>query len=62
MFDIQPYSQTINEIQQRSLAIPFGNSKWQMDFLVASEQTPERAYRHLLVNYQKRYKIGRAHV
>jgi hypothetical protein len=55
MTNIQLFDQSIKNIQERSLPIPFGNSKYQMDSLVANEQTPERAYRHLLINFQKRY-------
>jgi hypothetical protein len=53
--NIQKYSNVIENINQRYQDIPFGNSKWQMDSLIAAEQTPERAYRHLLINFQKRF-------
>lgn len=55
IINIEKYSNTISDITQRSQEIPFGNSKWQMDSLIASEGTPERAYRHLLLNFHKRY-------
>lgn len=42
----------LKEVYQRSLDIPFGNSKWQIDSIISESKTPERAYRALLLNFQ----------
>jgi hypothetical protein len=39
------------EVSKRSLQIPFGNSKWQIDSIVNEAKTSERAYRALLLNF-----------
>lgn len=45
----------IEEIEKASLAIPFGNSKFQNEnFVMAGEITPARAYRHCLLRLNDR--------
>jgi hypothetical protein len=55
MFDIKKFNDAIQNVEKRALNIPFGNSKWQIDSIVAEAQTPERAYRALLLNFESRF-------
>jgi hypothetical protein len=55
MFEIEKFSSAIQDVEKRALSIPFGNSKHQIDSIVADAQTPERAYRSLLLNFEKRF-------
>lgn len=55
MFEIEKFNTAIQDVEKRALSIPFGNSKYQIDSIVADAQTPERAYRSLLLNFGKRF-------
>jgi hypothetical protein len=55
MFEIEKFNDAIQTVEKRALQIPFGNSKYQIDSIVAESQTPERAYRSLLLNFEKRF-------
>lgn len=55
MFEIEKFQNAIQAVEKRALPIPFGNSKFQIDSIVAESHTPERAYRALLLNYHKRF-------
>lgn len=55
MFEIEKLNDAIANVEKRALSIPFGNSKYQIDSIVAEAQTPERAYRALLLNFEKRF-------
>ena len=55
MFELEKFNDAIQNVEKRALQIPFGNSKYQIDSIVAESQTPERAYRALLLNFEKRF-------
>jgi len=55
MFQLELFNTAILDVEKRALQIPFGNSKYQIDGIVAESQTPERAYRNLLLNFEQRF-------
>ena len=56
LIKFEQLSGDMEQVQKRLFDIPFGNSAFQIDSIVAGEKTPERAYRALLLNYTQRYK------
>ena len=56
MFELEKFNDAIAHVGARALPIPFGNSKYQIDGIVAESQTPERAYRNLLLNFEQRFQ------
>ena len=55
MFNITEYSNIIDEINQASLEIPFGNSKYQnINFVLNAELTTGRKLRHCLLKLKDR--------
>lgn len=56
MFEPEKFNDAIARVETRALPIPFGNSKYQIDGIVAESQTPERAYRNLLLNFEQRFQ------
>ena len=55
MFNLIEYSNLIDEVNQASLEIPFGNSKYQnINFVLNAEITNGRKLRHCLLRLQNR--------
>lgn len=46
----------VTEIQEAAFDIPFGNSRFQIEEMICNEETPERAYRKVLLQLNQKLK------
>ena len=50
------YTEKMKDIQNKMGNVPFGNSQFQIAHFVANQETPERAYRTILLQLDTKYK------
>jgi len=50
----------MQDIKDRFRAVPFGNSVFQIQYMVANQDTPERSYRAVLLQYDQKSRAMRS--